>query len=200
MKYTKEVTEARKVYDSLVIEQREAKKELEAVKAEIRAKLDGKPSPHKFEELKKQETQLEARLGDLPVLIADARDATIAALLEYKKEMHEMATAAAESAIAAAVPEIKKVAEACVALDKAVARGCKALADLSGEPVEVSIDWLIEQSAKIYYNERLPDGRNLSFEDRKHKRLSGYLSEIAKSYAIKLGWEADNLKPKERMW
>lgn len=44
MKYTKEVTEARKVYDSLVIEQREAKKELEAVKAEIRAKLDGKPS------------------------------------------------------------------------------------------------------------------------------------------------------------
>ena len=111
-----------------------------------------------------------------------------------------MATAAAESAIAAAVPEIKKVAEACVALDKAVARGCKALADLSGEPVEVSIDWLIEQSAKIYYNERLPDGRNLSFEDRMHKRLSGYLSEIAKSYAIKLGWEADNLKPKERMW
>ena len=200
MRYNKEVVEARKFFDDLVIEQREGKKQLDAVKAEIRAKLDGKPSPHKFEELKKQETQLEARLGDLPVLIADARDATIAALLEYKKEMHEMATAAAESAIAAAVPEIKKVAEACVALDKAVARGCKALSDISGEPVEVSIDWLIEQSAKIYYNERLPDGRNLSFEDRMHKRLSGYLSEIAKSYAIKLGWEADNLKPKERMW
>jgi len=29
MKYSKEVVEARKVYDSLVIEQREAKKELE---------------------------------------------------------------------------------------------------------------------------------------------------------------------------
>ena len=200
MKYSKEVVEARKVYDSLVIEQREGKKQLEAVRAEIRAKLEGKPSPHKYEELKKREAQLEARLGDLPVLIADARDAMIAALREYQKEMREMATAAAESAIAVAAPEIKKVAGACDALDKAIARGCKALADLSGEPVEVSIDWLIEQSAKIYYNERLPDGRNLSFEDRMHERLSKYLSEIASSYAYRLGTEADNMKPKERMW
>ena len=53
MKYTKEVTEARKVYDSLVIEQREAKKQLEAVRAEIRAKLEGKPSPHKYRNLKR---------------------------------------------------------------------------------------------------------------------------------------------------
>ena len=192
MKYSKEVVEARKVYDSLVIEQREGKKQLEAVRAEIRAKLEGKPSPHKYEELKKREAQLEARLGDLPVLIADARDAMIAALREYQKEMREMATAAAESAIAVAAPEIKKVAGACDALDKAIARGCKALADLSGEPVEVSIDWLI--------NERLPDGRNLSFEDRMHERLSKYLSEIASSYAYRLGTEADNMKPKERMW
>ena len=200
MKYSKEVTEARKVYDSLVIEQREAKKELEAVRAEIRAKLEGKPSPHKFEELKKQEAKLEARLGDLPVLIADARDATIAALREYQKEMREMATAAAENAVAAAVPEIKKVADACGALDKAIARGCKALADLSGEPVEFSIDWLLEQSAKIYYNERLPDGSSLSFGDRMHKRLEGYLHEIASSYAYRLGTEADRMKPKERIW
>jgi len=192
MKYSKEVVEARKVYDSLVIEQREGKKQLEAVRAEIRAKLEGKPSPHKYEELKKREAQLEARLGDLPVLIADARDAMIAALREYQKEMREMATAAAESAIAVAAPEIKKVAGACDALDKAIARGCKALADLSGEPVEVSIDWLI--------NERLPDGRNLSFEDRMHERLSKYLGEIASSYAYRLGTEADNMKPKERMW
>ena len=69
MRYNKEVVEARKFFDDLVIEQREGKKQLEAVRAEIRAKLDGKPSPHKFEELKKQEAQLEARLGDLPVLM-----------------------------------------------------------------------------------------------------------------------------------
>ena len=89
MKYSKEVVEARKVFDDLVIEQREGKKQLEAVRAEIRAKLDGKPSPHKFEDLKKQEAKLEARLADLPALIADARDAMIAALREYQKEMRE---------------------------------------------------------------------------------------------------------------
>ena len=135
MKYSKEVIEARKAHDGLVIEEREAKKELEAVRAEIQAKLDGKPIPKKFEELKKQEAKLEARLSGLPALTADARDAMIAALREYQKEMREMATAAAESAIAVAAPEIKKVAGAYDSLDKAVARGCKAMADLSGESV-----------------------------------------------------------------
>ena len=57
MRYNKEVTDARKVYDSLVIEQREAKKQLDAVKAEIRAKLEGKPTPRKLEDLKKLEAQ-----------------------------------------------------------------------------------------------------------------------------------------------
>ena len=59
MKYSKEVIEARKAHDGLVIEEREAKKELEAVRAEIQAKLEGKHSPHKYEELKK--TRGEAR-------------------------------------------------------------------------------------------------------------------------------------------
>ena len=200
MKYSKEVTEARKVYDSLVIEQREAHKELEAVRAEIRAKLDGKPSPHKFEDLKKQEAKLEARLADLPALIADARDTLIATLLEYKREMADMADKAAESAIAAAVPEIKKFAEARDALNKAIMRGCKALSDISDEPIEFPTDWLIGESAKIYYDERLPDGSFLSFEERMHKRLSKYLLGKASDYPYKIGLEAERLKPQVRMW
>ena len=194
MKYTKEVTEARKVYDSLVIEQREAKKELEAVKAEIRAKLDGKPSPHKFEDLKKQEAKLEARFADLPALIADARDALIAALWDYKKQMADMATKAADNAFDALLPEVKKFIDARDALDKALVQACKALGEISGEPAEISVDWLLEESLKIFINDRLRDGSILGFKERMYKRLDGRLHEIAANYAYRLRLEAERIK------
>lgn len=198
MKYTKEVTEARKVYDSLVIEQREAKKELEAVKAEIRAKLDGKPSPHKFEDLKKQEAKLEARLADLPALIADARDALITALWDYKKQMADMATKAADNAFDALLPEIKRFIDARDALGKALTDACKPLGDLAGEPAEIPVDWLLEESLKIFMSDRMRDGSDLGFKERMYKRLDGRLHEIAANYAYQLRLEAERIKNEQK--
>lgn len=198
MRYNKEVTDARKVYDSLVIEQREAKKQLEAVRAEIRAKLEGKPSPHKFEDLKKQEAKLEARLADLPALIADAWDALIAALWDYKKQMADMATKAADNAFDALLPEVKKFIDARDALDKALVQACRALGEISGEPAEISVDWLLEESLKIFINDRLRDGSILGFKERMYKRLDGRLHEIAANYAYQLRLEAERIKNEQK--
>lgn len=198
MRYNKEVIEARKAHDDLVIEQREAHKELEAVRAEIRAKLEGKPSPHKFEELKRQEAQLEARIANLPVLIMDARDALIAALWSYKKQMAEMATKAADSAFDALSPEVKKFIDARDALDKALVQACRALGEISGEPAEISVDWLLEESLKIFTNDWLRDGSTLGFKERMYKRLDGRLHEIAANYAYQLRLEAERIKNEQK--
>ena len=198
MKYSKEVIEARKAHDALVIEEREAKKELEAVKAEIRAKLEGKPSPHKYEELKKREAQLEARLGDLPALIADARDALITALWDYKKQMADMATKAADNAFDALSTEVKRFIDARDALGKALTDACKPLGDLAGEPAEIPVDWLLEESLKIFMNDRMRDGSDLGFKERMYKRLDGRLHEIAANYTYQLRLEAERIKNEQK--
>ena len=195
MKYTKEVTEARKVYDSLVIEQREAKKELEAVKAEIRAKLEGKHSPHKYEELKKREAQLEARLGDLPVLIADARDALIVALNEQAAAMRKQKAAEVSASIEKLRKPCAELAEAAARLEEAVNKEAARLAEITGERIVINFPDLIRTAAEQYTEDHGAD-----FEGRLNLRIAHRLDGGINNALYLLTNEAEGLRPKKSIW
>ncbi len=198
MKYTKEVTEARKVYDSLVIEQREAKKELEAVKAEIRAKLESKHSPHKYEELKKQEAKLEARLADLPVLIADARDALIVALNEQVAAMRKQKAAEVSASIEKLRKPCAEFAEAAARLEEAVNKEAARLAEITGERIVINFPemiHLIRTAAEQYTEDHGAD-----FEGRLNLRIARRLDGGINNALYLLTNEAESLRPKKSIW
>ena len=195
MKYSKEVTEARKVYDSLVIEQREAKKELEAVKAEIRAKLEGKPSPHKYEELKKQEAKLEARLADLPVLIADARDALIVALNEQVEAMRKQNPLDVNASMEKLKKPCAEFAEAAARLEEAVNKEAARLAEITGEPIVINFPDLIRAATQQYNEDHGAD-----FEGRLNLRIARRLDEGMGSARMMAINEALRLRPKKSIW
>jgi chromosome segregation ATPase len=195
MKYSKEVTEARKVYDSLVIEQREAKKEIDAVRAEIRAKLEGKPSPHKYEDLKKQEAKLEARLGDLPALIADARDALIVALNEQVAAMSKQNPADVNTSMEKLKKPCADFAEAAARLEEAVNKEAARLAEITGEPIFINFHDLIRAATQQYNEDHGAD-----FEGRLNLRIERRLNEGMGNARMIAMNEAIRLRPKKSIW
>jgi ABC-type transport system involved in cytochrome bd biosynthesis fused ATPase/permease subunit len=195
MKYTKEVTEARKVYDSLVIEQREAKKELEAVKAEIRAKLEGKHSPHKYEELKKQEAKLEARLADLPVLIADARDALIVALNEQARGLGMITPKELETSMDKILKPCEKFTAAMDELEAAIVKEAERLSEITGEKISINIEDLLKRACENYLTDR-----GAGFKVRLLSRITQQLSNGINNARYLLTNEAERLRPKKSIW
>ncbi len=195
MRYNKEVVEARKFFDDLVIEQREGKKQLEAVRAEIRAKLDGKPSPHKFEELKKQEAQLEARLGDLPVLIADARDALIVALNEQARGLAAITPKELETSMDKILKPCEKLTAAMDELKAAIVKEAERLSEITGEKISIDMEDLLKRACENYLTDR-----GAGFKVRLLSRITQRLSDGMNTARYLLTNETERLRPKKSIW
>ena len=189
MKYSNEVIEARKVYDGLLIERRELAKELAEIKAEIEDKLAGKPTARKFEVLKKRQAEVEARLADMPGLIADARDALVVALnadAEEKKKRGKEIVLQAVDSLGPEITEYKKIIDA---IEKKVSAAVNELAQVTGESFSINIEWLITEAAKHYM-----DDANLDHCQRIKKRLDARMMERVFAAISHEKSEADNLR------
>lgn len=189
MKYSKEVIEARKVYDGLAIERRELAKELAEVKAEIEDKLAGRPTARKFEILKKRQAEIEARLADLPGLIADAKDSLVIALKTNASEKSKEGAEAIEASLADLAPVLEDVQKSIHQLDQAMEQAAKKLSAVTGEPVAISADWLLAEAGKRY----MADG-NTDFIGRLQNRIDTRLHELLAAVVAQIRNQADSLR------
>ena len=189
MQYSKEVIEARKVYDGLIIERRELAKELAEIKAEIEDKLAGKPTARKFEVLKKRQVEVEARLADMPGLIADARDALVIALKADVSEKSKEGAEAIEASLADIVPVLEDVQKSIHRLDQAMEQAAKKLLAVTGEPVAISGEWLLNEAVKRY----MADG-NTDFIGRLRNRIDTRLHELLAAVVAQIRNQADSLR------
>jgi len=189
MKYSNEVIEARKVYDGLLIERRELAKELAEIKAEIEDKLAGKPTARKFEVLKKRQVEVEARLADMPGLIADARDALVIALKADVSEKSKEGAEAIEASLADIVPVLEDVQKSIHRLDQAMEQAAKKLLAVTGEPVAISGEWLLNEAVKRY----MADG-NTDFIGRLRNRIDTRLHELLAAVVAQIRNQADSLR------
>jgi len=189
MQYSKEVIEARKVYDGLIIERRELAKELAEIKAEIEDKLAGKPTARKFEVLKKRQVEVEARLADMPGLIADARDALVIALKADASEKSKEGAEAIEASLADIVPVLEDVQKRIHKLDQAMEQAAKKLSAVTGEPVAISGEWLLNEAVKRY----MADG-NTDFIGRLRNRIDTRLHELLAAVVAQIRNQADSLR------
>ena len=189
MQYSKEVIDARKTYDGLVIEKRELAKELPEVQAKIQQKREGKPLPDKFEVLKKRQAEIEARLADLPMVIADARDALIVALKADAAGKSKQGGDAIEKSLEDMEPAIVQVEKALRVLNDAMQKAAGQVSAVTGEPFSVPIDWLMQEAGKKYMNDRDAD-----FTKRLRNRIELILNQHINNISAQVRSEADRLR------
>ena len=189
MQYSKEVIDARKTYDGLVIEKRELAKELPEVQAKIQQQLEGKPLPDKFEVLKKRQAEIEARLADLPMVIADARDALIVALKADAAGKSKQGGDAIEKSLEDMEPAIVQVEKALRVLNDAMQKAAGQVSAVTGEPFSVPIDWLMQEAGKKYMNDRDAD-----FTKRLRNRIELILNQHINNISAQVRSEADRLR------